>query len=152
MKNTFTLLILLSSLLTFASCSNKSTAPQKKEELKKPTIGDKIPSDVATSIFDKAPITTKDAPQLGDLEEDCHGKRNVNQTFEEVEGKMLKIGDKFVISTNGGNSRYNPCELPSKLKKEGILVRFSGEVLEIFPGERLIATPFRLKNIVERDN
>jgi hypothetical protein len=152
MKNIISVFILLISVSILVSCSNKSTAPLGQEELKQPSIGDDIPSEVATSVFDKAPITTKDAPQLGDLEEDCHGKRRVSQTLEEVNASILKIADIFVISTNGGNSRYLPCDLPSKLKKDGILVRFSGEVLEIFPNERLIATPFRIKNIVERDN
>lgn len=151
MKNILTLFILVASLSIITSCSNKSTAP-KKEELKQPSIGDDIPSDIATEVFDKAPITTKNVPQMGDVDNDCHGKRMVTQTFEEADGAILKVANTYVISTDGGNNRYNPCELPGKLKKDGVLVRFTGEVLEIFPGERLIATPFRLKNIVERDN
>ena len=151
MKNKLTLLLFAAGLSIIMSCSNKSTAPLDQEELNQTTVGDDIPSDVATSVFDKAPITKKDAPQIGELEEDCHGKRRVSQTIEEVDASILKVADRYVISTDGGNSRYNPCDLPGKLKKDGILVRFSGEVLEIFPGERLIATPFRLKNIVERD-
>lgn len=145
MKNTFS--VVLVSLFIIVSCSNKSSAPQSQS-----SVGDDIPIEVATSVFDKAPITTKGAPQLDDLKEDCHGKRQVSQTLEEVDASILKVGEKYVISTDGGNNRYNPCELPDKFKKDGILVRFSGEVLEIFPNERLIATPFRLKNIVERDN
>ena len=152
MRKKCLLFILLVSLFTIVSCSNKSTAPQIKEELKQPSIGDDIPSEVATSVFDKAPITQKGAPEIEDLVEDCHGKRRVSQTLEEVNASILKVGDKYVISADGGNSRYNPCELPSKLKKDGLSIRFSGEVLEIFTNERLIATPFRLKNIVERDN
>lgn len=145
MKNTFS--VVLVSLFIIVSCSNKSSAPQSQS-----SVGDDIPIEVATSVFDKAPITTKGAPQLDGLKEDCHGKRQVSQTLEEVDASILKVGEKYVISTDGGNNRYNPCELPDKFKKDGILVRFSGEVLEIFPNERLIATPFRLKNIVERDN
>lgn len=153
MKNILSILFIVFIGLAISSCSNKSTAPVKDQsELKSPKVGDDIPSEVATSVFDKAPITKEGEPQMGDMEEDCHGKRRVSQTLEEVEGSILKVANKYVISTDGGNSRYNPCELPKKLQKEGILVRFSGEVLEIFAGERLIATPFRLKNIVERDN
>lgn len=152
MKHSKILFILLGYLLIFSACSEKSNPVKSDETLKKPSIGDGIPSDVAIDIFDKAPITTKNAPVIEEPEEDCHGKRNVSQTLEEVDASILKIGDKYVISTNNGNQRYNPCELPEKLKMEGILVRFSGEVLEIFPGERLMATPFRLWNIVERDN
>lgn len=151
MKHINLLSLLLGCLLLFASCSEK-TAPVKNDvELKQPSIGDKIPSEVATSVYDKAPITKKNAPELGEMEEDCHGKRMVTQTLEEVEASILKVGDKYVISTNNGNNRYNPCDLPKKLMVGGMLVRFSGDVLEIRPGERLIATPFRLKNIVERE-
>jgi len=151
MKTLHILSICLSFLLILPSCSEKSVPVKNNEEIKKPEIGDKIPSDVATEVFDKAPITTKNVPEMGELQEDCHGKRNVSQTLEEVEGTIMKVAGRFVIATDNGNSRYNPCELPGKLKKEGILVRFSGDVLEIFPGERLFATPFRLRNIVERD-
>ncbi len=143
--------LLLGCLLIFSSCSDKTMPAKKDEILKQPSIGDDIPSEVATEVFDKAPITKKGAPQLGELEEDCHGKRMVQQTLESVDGSILKVGDRYVISTENGNNRYNPCDLPKKLMVDGILVRFSGEILEIFPNERLIATPFRLKNIVERD-
>jgi hypothetical protein len=151
MKYTTLVLILFVSLFLTFSCSNKSSVPQAQDENSNPAVGDDIPSEVATSVFDKAPITTKGAPQIEEPIEDCHGKRKVDQTIEDVNASIVKIGDKYVIATNGGNSRYLPCEIPGRLKKEGLLVRFSGEVLEIFPNERLIATPFRLKNIVERD-
>jgi len=143
--------ILIACLLIVSSCSEKSVPVKKDETLKQPSVGDDIPSDVATQVFDKAPITNKNAPDLKDDIEDCHGKRMVGQTLEGVNGEILKVAGNFVISTDNGNSRYNPCELPAKLKKEGMPVRFSGDVLEIFPGERLFATPFRLRNIVERD-
>jgi PBP1b-binding outer membrane lipoprotein LpoB len=142
---------LLATFIFIASCSDKSVPIKKDNELNQSSLGDDIPSEVATEVFDKAPITTKNAPQLEEEEEDCHGKRMTSQTLEDVEGTILKIGDKFIISTNNGSSRYNACKIPENLQKEGILVRFTGDVLEIFPGERLMATPFRLRNIVERD-
>ncbi len=151
MKHLNILSILLICLLSVSSCSEKSVPVKKDQDIKQPSVGDDIPSEVATEVFDKAPITTQNTPQMGDDIEDCHGKRKVGQTLESVEGEITKVAGKFVISTNNGNSRYNPCELPAKLKKEGMPVRFSGDILEIFPGERLFATPFRLKNIVERD-
>lgn len=151
MMNINILSVLFGCLLFVSSCSEKTVPAKKDEVLKQPSINDDIPSEVATKVFDKAPITTKNAPEIGELEEDCHGKRRVSQNLDAVEGSILKVADRFVISTDNGNNRYNPCELPNKLKKDGILVRFSGEVLQIMPGERLIATPFRLKTIVERD-
>lgn len=142
--------ILFSSLVFVASCSDKSVPVKNDDSIKQSEIGDEIPTEVATEVFDKAPITTENAPELGD-EEDCHGKRMVTSMIEEGDGVMMKVAGNFVIATDNGNSRYNPCDLSGKFKKEGMLVRFTGEVLEIKPGERLFATPFRLKNIVERD-
>jgi len=152
MKYLNLLSLVLGCLLVVASCNEKAMPVKNDSELKQPSIDHNIPSEVATSVFDKAPITKKGVPEIGELEEDCHGKRMVTQTLEEVEASILKIGDKYVISTDSGNSRYNPCDLPKKLLVDGMPVRFSGEVLEIRPNERLMATPFRLKNIVERDN
>ena len=143
--------IFFAGILLMPSCSEKSVPTKKDPELKKPGIGDKLPAGVADEIYDKAPITTSGAPELNEPEEDCHGKRNVVQNLEEVEGTIMNVANRFIIATNDGTSRYNPCELPGKLKKEGMPVRFSGDVLEIFPGERLAATPFRLRNIKERD-
>jgi len=150
MRLTYITSFMLSCLLCITACSEK-TAPVKNDvQLKQPTLGDKMPTEAAQNVFDRAPITKEGAPQL-EAEQDCHGKRMVTGTLEEVEGKMLKVADTFVITTDGGTSRYNPCTLPDRLKKDGVLVRFTGEILEIFPGERLMATPFRLENIVERD-
>lgn len=150
MKYIHILTILLTCTLIVSSCSEKSVPVKNDEALKQESLGADIPKEVATEVFDKAPITTENVPELVE-EEDCHGKRMVAGTLEEVEGSILKVGSTFVISTDNGNNRYNPCALPEKLKSEGMLVRFTGEVLEILPSERLIATPFRLKNIVERD-
>ncbi len=151
MKHMDFLSILLGFLLIVSSCSEKSVPVNKDKVSKQPSIVDDIPSDVTTDVFDKATTTTKNAPEIRDVEEDCHGKRKVSQTLEKVEGSILKIADKYVISTNNGNSRYNPCKLSKMHKKDGVLIHFSGDVLEIFPGERLIATPFRIKNIAIRD-
>lgn len=149
MKHKTFLLILLGWFL-ISSCSNKTAPIKNKEELKQPSVGDAIPSEVATEVFDKATITKKGVPQMEE-EEDCHGKRLVSQTFEEVDAFILKVGGNYVISMDNGNSRYNPCEIADKYKVDGMMVRVTGESLEIFPGERLIATPFRLSNIAERD-
>lgn len=150
MKHLNIFFILVGSLTLFASCNKKSN-PLKSDDLDQSSIGNDIPSEVATKVFDKAPITTRNAPHLGEPDEDCHGKRYPTQNLEEVNASILEVQGQFLITTNGGNSRYIPCDLPNKMKKDGMLVRFSGEVLEIFPNERLIATPFRLRNIVERD-
>ena len=135
----------MGSMVLISSCSDKSVPKQSEQTLK-----EDIPSEVATEVFDKAPITNENVPTLQD-EEDCHGKRSVTQTLEEANGSIIKVAGMYVISMNEGTDRYQPCELPKKYNQECILVRFSGEVLEIFPNERRAATPFRLKFIAERD-
>ncbi|MEM9548192.1 MAG: hypothetical protein AAGA77_19580 [Bacteroidota bacterium] len=151
MKLNLILSIFLAGILMLPSCSEKSVPVKNNAQLKKPEVGDKLPEGMASEIFDKAPITNDGAPTLQEPKEDCHGKRNIVQNLEEVEGSIMNVANRFVIVTNNGTSRYNPCKLPDKLKKEGMPIRFSGDVLEILPGERLAATPFRLRNIVERE-
>ena len=140
-KSAFIYIILVGLLFPFASCNNKSN----------PKIGDDIPEHVAKNVYDKAPITQEGVPELEPEIEDCHGKRNVSGSLKDVDGFILKIGDTFVLTSNNGNNRYKPCEIPDPLKTDGMAVRFSGDYLEIFPNERLIATPFRIEYISERD-
>ena len=146
MKNIHIVTLLLISFVLVTACSDKSV-PKKVET----SVGDGVPPDVATEVYDKAPVTDENAPGLQD-EEDCHGKRAVIQTLEEADGVIMKVANMFVISMNEGTKRYQPCDLPKKFNKEGVLVRVTGEVLEIFQYERRAASPFRMTNISERDN
>ncbi|MEO1763697.1 MAG: hypothetical protein AAFR83_17415, partial [Cyanobacteria bacterium J06629_18] len=43
-------------------------------------------------------------------------------------------------------SRFAPCNLPDEFKKEGLKIRFSGDVKEIYPNERWAATLFKLSD------
>ena len=150
MKYNITSVLLFAIFMLFGSCSEKTNPVKQDVELRSHTLGDKMPNDAAKNIFVSAPITTEGVPQLNEIE-DCHGKRAVTQSLEEVNGMSTKVAGTFVISTDDGARRYNPCALPKKLNKEGMLVRFTGKVLEVRAGERLFATPFRVENIVERE-
>lgn len=152
LKNRSLLTILLLSFLFVISCNKKSNPKSEPGDMKENSeLGDDIPKHVANNVYDKAPITSEGVPQPEPTIEDCHGKRKVTQTLEEVNGFIVKIGDSYLLETNGGTDRYKPCTLPDNLKTDGMTVRFSGNILEIFPNERLMATPFRLEFIAERD-
>jgi len=111
-----------------------------------------IPEDVAKEVYDKAEITTENVPQMDEGQNaDCHGKRNVVRSVKSKIGIVMQVGGLYIISDELGTRRYYPCNLKEDLQKEGMKVIFDGEILEIFPNERLIGTPFRLTFIRETD-
>ncbi|MCJ8282268.1 MAG: hypothetical protein MJK14_21140, partial [Rivularia sp. ALOHA_DT_140] len=60
-------------------------------------------------------------------------------------GTVRRIHDKlYIIITEDNKSRFAPCNLPDKFKKEGLKIRFSGDVKEIYPNDRWAATLFKL--------
>ena len=143
MKYTYILIAFLIPALGTTSCNNKANVPTKSEKT------EKFPTEVATEVFEKSEITKEGAPELNDEHDDCHGVRKTIQNLIDQKGNIMNVGGRFVIGIDEGNRRYNPCEIDDKLKVEGLKVQFSGDVLEIFMGERLIATPIRLKYIRE---
>lgn len=141
MRKYFLASISIGIIVLSTGCNNKSNLNK----------GDDVPEHVAKNVYDKAPISTEGVPQLEPEIEDCHGKRKVSGSINDLEGFVLKLGDHFVLTSKNGNNRYNPCEVPDRFKTDGMTVQFSGNSLEIFANERLIATPFRLESISERD-
>ncbi len=83
------------------------------------------------------------------VKEDCHGVRKTIRTITDKNGEIMLIGNNVTISIPPGTKRYKVCDIdvPKELKVEGIKVRFSGEILEIFQNERLMGTPTRLTKI-----
>ncbi len=68
-------------------------------------------------------------------------------TVENKVGRIQRIHDKlYIIVTEDGSGRFAPCNLPNKFKKDGLKIRFSGEVKEIYPNERWAATLFKLSD------
>ena len=129
------------------SCSNKTQNLVKADS--KEVVDHDIPKEVAEKVFDKAEITKDGEPTM--KPEDCHGVRKTIQFLEDEVGVMMLVGNDYVISKDNGSKRWKPCKIPGKMKVEGMKVQFTGEVLEIFPNERLSATPFRLKSMRETD-
>lgn len=78
---------------------------------------------------------------------DCLLDRNNQETLANQEGNIIKVADQYVILSQDGNSRYLACNLPETYKKEGTKISFTLIVKEIYPNERLIATPALLTEI-----
>ncbi len=73
--------------------------------------------------------------------------RKTVETVRNKMGRIRRIHDKlYIIVTENNRSRFTPCNLPDKFKKDGLMIRFSGEVKETYPNERWVATLFKLTN------
>ncbi|MEO1432761.1 MAG: hypothetical protein AAFV71_27585 [Cyanobacteria bacterium J06633_8] len=66
-------------------------------------------------------------------------------TVENKVGRIQRIHDKlYIIIAEDNSGRFAPCNLPDKFKKDGLKIRFSGDIKEIYPNERWAATLFKL--------
>ena len=72
---------------------------------------------------------------------DCMPGRKNMKTIKQIDGNIIIIADSYLIETSQGNERYAVCNLPAEFKKVGIVVRFSLIIKEIYPTEKLMATP-----------
>ncbi len=125
------LLVIFAVVATASSCNNKvksidHTEHESHEEVNVETNSDMIPHS---------------------SEEDCHGVRKTIHSIKDKEGEIMMIGGNILISIPPGTKRYKICDVAEEIKVEGLKVRFSGVVLEIFPNERLMGTPMRLSSI-----
>ena len=75
----------------------------------------------------------------------CFPERKVMSTLTAQEVSIIKKGDKFFCVHD--NTHLEVCEMPSQFQKEGLTCKIDGEVLEIYPNERRMGTPFRLYKI-----
>ena len=136
MKNLLPSLFIFCCLFTMSSsCNNKIQTKNGNSEIVQKT------EDV--NQIDKPEMTPHN------MTEGCHGVRKTVRTVTDKEGEIMLIGNIVLISIPPGTRRYKVCEVdvPEELKIEGLKVRFSGEVLEIFHNERLMGTPTRLTRI-----
>jgi len=82
--------------------------------------------------------------------DDCYYPRKTIVTMTDSEGLIALVAETYIITNTDGTARYQPCKLPASFCKEGMSVQFSGDKLEINPGERRFAAPFRLRHIKQR--
>jgi len=78
---------------------------------------------------------------------DCLADRKNQETLRDQKGSITKVAEQYIILSEDGNSRYLACNLPETYNNEGEKVTFTLVVKEIFPNERLIATPAYLTEI-----
>lgn len=73
--------------------------------------------------------------------------RKTVDTVKNQVGKVRKIHDRlYIIVSKDIRGRFAPCNLPDEFKKDGLMIRFSGDVKEIYPNERWAATLFKLSD------
>ncbi len=78
---------------------------------------------------------------------DCLADRKNQETLSNKQGRIIQVADQYVILSQDGDSRFLACNLPETCKKKGEKVVFTLIVKEIYPNERLIATPAYLTEI-----
>lgn len=83
--------------------------------------------------------------------DDCYPNRKVVFNYIDAEGRVGKVGDYYIIHHNNGTGRLHPCTLPDAFKVEDLRIVFSGDQVEINPGERRLAMPIRLHRIYKAE-
>ena len=76
---------------------------------------------------------------------DCFKDRAVTKEVTDIEVKMVEIMNTYMFSFD--NTRWQACEVPTAFHQEGMMVKVSGQVLEIKPNERRAGTPFNITAI-----
>jgi hypothetical protein len=82
----------------------------------------------------------------------CYESRKTLLSFDNDIGEITRIGDFYIITMNKGKKRLQPCKLPNSFKEEGLQIMFTGEQVEINPGERRFAMPLRLFALTKYHN
>lgn len=82
------------------------------------------------------------------IEQNCYEDRKVDGSVENLKVTILEKADKFFCVRE--NTHYEPCEIPAEFAKAGKEVIISGDIMEIYPNERRMGTPFHLKSIREQ--
>ena len=66
--------------------------------------------------------------------------RKVASSIKNKVAILSKENEFYILTIK--DQKYIPCNLPAGIKSKSIMI--SGSILEIFPNERLMATPLRL--------
>jgi len=137
MKNTVlsTFAILTFSAFSLTGCFDLTSNATDAEASLKATVAEATTNELANMpcYFDDRATTEKH-----------QNERGVIMTIpmsNEPEGVA------YLIDLPGQARRFTACNMPDNLKREGLKIEFSGEVKEIHPGERWIATPYKLSSV-----
>ena len=75
------------------------------------------------------------------LETSCHFKnRKVVDTFKDQIAELSFQNELYIITFN--DRKFIACNLPAGIESKSILI--SGDILEIYPTERLMGSPLRV--------
>ena len=78
-----------------------------------------------------------------ELVKDCMFDTQGRQTVEKIENVIATVSiENELVFLTVGEDRYITCSLPITLREKEIMI--SGNVLETFPTERLMATPLQV--------
>lgn len=104
------------------------------------------PTGVTESPASESTALQKSQSKSVQLSSECAlDDRKTVQTVKNQKGKVVLVGNTYVLVTEGNNgTRFAACNLPDALKTDGKAILFSGEVKEIYPTERWAATPFKI--------
>lgn len=86
-----------------------------------------------------------------DQNPDCYYPRKTIMTLTDEQGMVGMVGDRYILRDASGQRRLQPCSLDPQWQVDSLPVLFSGDILEINPGERRYATPFRLQALTSRE-
>lgn len=84
-------------------------------------------------------------------EDDCYYPRKTIRSFEDQAATILHYSDEWVITVGSPDKRYVTCGIPEQFQKDGLLVIFSGDKLEVMPHEKRFAIPLRLQSMRLQD-
>ena len=132
-RNAFAILTI--SALTLTSCFDLTSNATDAEASLKTTLSESATVEIASMPcgFDNRATTAKHDNQQGVIA--------AIPMANQPEGLL------YVITIPGDNQRFSACNMPESLKKDGLKIMFSGEVKEIMPEERWVATPYKLSAV-----
>lgn len=91
--------------------------------------------------------TTKVEPKnsSGDSVDNCWEDRQSSEEVTDHRGSMVYLVDCWMIE--GEAFRYQPCSVPEDFRVEGLKVKVSGTIREIYSTERRAGAPFSMTDI-----
>lgn len=88
--------------------------------------------------------------QKNDFRQNCFQDRKVIDKLNDQKGIIQKWEDIWLIVSEDGTQKWQPCEIPALFQMEKTVVVFAADVMHIYPGERRVATPIHLRAIKKK--
>ena len=127
--------ILAVSALSLTSCFEMTSNATDADASVKATVSDAINTEMLAMPcgYDNRATTEKQKDQQG--------------VIITIPNAAEPEGVSYIISIPNENRRFTACNMPESLKKDGMKIMFSGEVKEIKPEEKWLATPYKLSAV-----